>query len=675
MNRYFFKLIFILMSFYFIITNESYACEDYPIAVIVSDPDDNPIFQWVQDTWEIDFDGYYSYDPDNGESPGAGITMYEWWLYYYDGDYDECLESNNYPNYLFSFDPGSESLPTGRYEIGLYVRDDDEINNRSRYPTEYDYRDIFLIDCYAECDTIISHGASMDLYYEISPDIDWSYDAAWVYIMDDDEIIVFAAEIHDLIENEILGPEDEFYGTIQWDGIGNWDYIYYGIHVPPGNYELWMYIECPDGTIINNCEDSFRVWGFNMLPAPIDEHGTKIMISAKHDDSFHTDQQTEDRKVRITVMTNPATANVPVYFQTYDPDDKSSYESDTSGGDNHHTGFEKGDLEEVSGYTTIEDSSLTYGSEHVYAIGVLTDASGVAEVDLKITDQYAGDNYCVYASPDPYTLGEACTDLLIAWKRMYLERDNMYKKGSSLITDFLYDGDSWPDVIYCDDTSNFSIGNHITIFDNNGNSINTDVQLVTSNSLVIDDIDANFDCFSGIKIQSESDTYAATIDYIGMSYGMYPDGSDGGVFVEFVEVDGGTPIPKYTSFPNVNILGDFCSFWFDHLNNSADCVQLVDANSISTGKQGATNNLLNISVIFDYAHTGTDKDKMLKDTVVHELGHQFGVSGYHVDRHINHLNHEGTDQCIMSLNSDQTDNKSEFCTDCIGEVRDQVDPL
>ncbi len=87
-----------------------------------------------------------------------------------------------------------------------------------------------------------------------------------------------------------------------------------------------------------------------------------------------------------------------------------------------------------------------------------------------------------------------------------------------------------------------------------------------------------------------------------------------------------------------------------------------------------------ISNIFDDAHPGVDKDKMLNDTVVHEIGHQFGLEpspGGHVDSNDPYPNHLGLDHddCIMTYHTNNTDEESEFCTDCIDEVRDYEDPL
>ena len=160
-----------------------------------------------------------------------------------------------------------------------------------------------------------------------------------------------------------------------------------------------------------------------------------------------------------------------------------------------------------------------------------------------------------------------------------------------------------------------------------------------------------------------------------MTFGDATTGTDGGVFVEFsTPAESAGPIPKYTLFPNDTVALDFCKYWFGHYANRDNYVQLVAARASSAGWMGGTSADSNISIIALEAHTGIHKEAKMKDTVVHELGHQFGVSGAHVDSNEAYTNHEGTDDCLMTYHSDDTDGISEFCTDCIYEVRDATAP-
>jgi len=156
----------------------------------------------------------------------------------------------------------------------------------------------------------------------------------------------------------------------------------------------------------------------------------RILISTKHDDQYWTvvpttkadkPAQTVDRKVTISAYVvdsknNPA-AGVTVYFRVVDPDpdDPSPYEPDTNPGDNRDGAIQAGTLSAGSDVTVLKTIA---GIEHA-----------VAEVELTITDRYAGDNYTVEASlysnfPADKTLKTA---LLTAWKRLYVEYDKMMR--------------------------------------------------------------------------------------------------------------------------------------------------------------------------------------------------------------------------------------------------------
>lgn len=84
-----------------------------------------------------------------------------------------------------------------------------------------------------------------------------------------------------------------------------------------------------------------------------------------HDNNYPSGFQTEDRKIRITAKVEPAKANANVYFRTYDPDDRSSYETDTKGDDNHEpiradgSTMKRGSLSAVPGYAVIPGSEVS----------------------------------------------------------------------------------------------------------------------------------------------------------------------------------------------------------------------------------------------------------------------------------------------------------------------------
>jgi len=168
------------------------------------------------------------------------------------------------------------------------------------------------------------------------------------------------------------------------------------------------------------------------------------------------------------------------------------------------------------------------------------------------------------------------------------------------------------------------------------------------------------------------------LNLLTKAYGAKTDGTDGGCFVEFKRIlpdKGSASIPKYAEFPidnDVTSMG-FCKHWFNHSGGNNNIFQLVAACKHGDGSLGTTVADQNICFVTVAAHTS---QASLNDTVVHEVGHQFEVSGAHVDSDtLHHPNHKNSDDCIMTYVSDDTDGKSEFCIDnCIKVIRKQSDP-
>jgi len=115
----------------------------------------------------------------------------------------------------------------------------------------------------------------------------------------------------------------------------------------------------------------------------------RVMISTKQDDVYHTEvkttkddkvAQTADGKVKITAHLTPAAASVgkTVYFRVVDPDsdDKSSYETDATKGDNRATADKPGKLSATSDTAVLK----TINGVQVAA----------AEVELTITGKHSG---------------------------------------------------------------------------------------------------------------------------------------------------------------------------------------------------------------------------------------------------------------------------------------------
>ena len=426
-----------------------------------------------------------------------------------------------------------------------------------------------------------------------------------------------------------------------------------------------------------------HVLDVKMHPADGDFAATKIgrvMISTKHDNAYYTNKkttkadkvaQTKDRKVTVTAHITPAAAAVgkTVYFRVVNPDldDKSPYEAGNATGDNRATTDKSGKLSAPSNVAELK----TINGVQVAA----------AEVELTITDRYSGDNYQVECSLDS-GFASICdkTSIMVAWKRIYLEKDNMLKKGATVTSAFATDFDLgiFDDVLTVDDTSDFSVGDNVTVFTSAGATENRTVTAKTATTLTVGDLGIPLPKYSGVKLTADNTSYTAGLDLVDEAYGDTTDGSDGGAFVEFVDAPTGSGnIPKYTSFPNDGDIVSFafCEHWFNNSGSKANLFQIVAANKHADGSFGTTAQAKNICFITtgNFAF-GANNAAAISETTVHEIAHQFQVANGHVDQNVNEKNHANTDECVMSYNRDRDNSIAEFDTDCLYDIRDAVEP-
>jgi hypothetical protein len=131
----------IVLLYLTIMATESYACEIYydPIAII----EDSSYYC----NFASGGGGWFSslsYDPDNGCSPGAGITYFEWWLW--DGSNSYCIDYGQFMSSCYISFPNP-----GYYEVYLYVEDDDG---------SYDYTDEYPYDYYYYCVYVTAIGVA-----------------------------------------------------------------------------------------------------------------------------------------------------------------------------------------------------------------------------------------------------------------------------------------------------------------------------------------------------------------------------------------------------------------------------------------------------------------------------------------------------------------------------------
>ena len=454
----------------------------------------------------------------------------------------------------------------------------------------------------------------------------------------------------------------------------------------------------------------------------------RVLISALHDDLVYPDgkkryytkkattkagkvAQTADAEVVVSAYVVPKAKDVNVYFEVTDPDDKSPYDGKTRPTDpedknpNDNRDAKKKMDGTIGQYNTFQRAALSARSARTTLATINGKRRAVAEITLKITNRHSGDNYLVRAtcanpagkpfdtltgitaSPAPPVVKDMVrhSATMVAWKRVYLEMDRMYKKGGTILQAVGGDADDKPDVIHLDNVSDFKKKDGITIFSPT-TRINTRVISVNAanNTITVPDLNRRFVRFDGVKLRRSDKTFSVPLDYLEMTYGGDTAGTNGGCFVEFKEIlpaRGSTPIPKYTELPDADVSNNgwlFFNHWYNHPGDGTNIFQIVAANYEKNHHNsfGVSKEDLNISYI---TVSSADATHLVKVTTPHEIGHQFGLAvgdNGHVDKNdgIKDPDNEGKGgTCIMDYDKVDTDGYIEFCIKGCYFVRDATD--
>ncbi len=434
----------------------------------------------------------------------------------------------------------------------------------------------------------------------------------------------------------------------------------------------------------------------------------RVLISAMRNDGYHTTAittkagtvaQTQDGKVTVTVHLTPVddAENKTVYFRVVDPAGKSPYAARTNGGDN------QGGPGILSLTQATATRAVINGTE-----------VAAAETILTFTNQHGGNNYQVEASLDANfaeVIGRTC--ILVAWKRVYLEKHRMYQKGATL-TDQCDPNDSvdsdplaevpwwdyWLTVDNKADFANLPVGTAVTIFTSLGGVTPATLREVDPNAQAIKVrvtgnrfADTLVQYMTGVRTSDTTTWNIASDAGIKQAFGDATDGSDGGVFVEFKELPDRADVPKYTVFPNYQVLFyDYCEAWAAAAqgDDRRNVVQLVAA-SRTAGKVPGTDVPYggqakpdrHMAVVFAGEFSN---DALVSHCAAHELGHMWittkgSGNGGHVDNVVQINNWNGDEYCLMSYARKAQGPVSRFCVagdrggTCIYRVRDGADPL
>ena len=398
---------------------------------------------------------------------------------------------------------------------------------------------------------------------------------------------------------------------------------------------------------------------------------------------------TGDSKIFITAHLPKDQVGTTVYFRISDPADGSPYHSGSTN-DNGWGGGSKG--------TAVGTQQATASLANINGSQI-----AAAEITLDVgTD--AGNNFDVEASLKPFNTATAAdiqkTPRLVAWKRYYLEKRNMYKMGLTvfgssskagstiLTTDFLAPTDS---------TTQFTTGYALTIFFRdpilyNGRMVDQIERSVISSTpnptpgrldVEVANIPFAVPQFSGIKFGSEA-TYGLSRSDFNMAYGANTDGSDGGGFAEFKVISERNVPLVYKQHGSASTeFAEYWKYWSPILgstniiaNGSDDFVLGAACTGESryddghTGEVGGlTKSASNISCVY----VQTDGPTWSEEAAVHEIGHQLidKISVAHIDVNINVPSHDGRDNCIMTYppNGNRNDGITEFDELCLKQIR------
>ena len=433
----------------------------------------------------------------------------------------------------------------------------------------------------------------------------------------------------------------------------------------------------------------------------------KVLISAKHGGGYHTTNQTADARVRITASVKPiptaSSTNLVVYFEVTDPDDLSHYEGKSTPGTPNIQGDENPNDNRdtarrmTSGtgadYTAYQNACLTAAGRT--ASVTVTSQTAIAETTLLITDRYSGDNYQVRATTrEPHSRGSfdtrtswttnaphsvssiAESATMIAWKRVYIEQDNMYTLGATITAN----APAGATTLMVDSSADFGVGDAVVVFWPSG-TFNTTITATNANSVTIaNGLPQAVTPYAGIRPQAEPGTYTVDRRYLKQAFGDAPDGSDGGAFIEFMDAPSGSgKVPKYSVFPNSQTELAYATYWYYNLwNKDLNILHLLAARREVSQSLGVHFGIRRSCIIYVLDNTGQQADGSLvmpeiqrEETVSHEIGHRFGLApslggnySYIDGVGNNQLSHDGAEICIMSY--DNVDNViTEFSVECL----------
>lgn len=457
----------------------------------------------------------------------------------------------------------------------------------------------------------------------------------------------------------------------------------------------WLWIVATPGRALAFAQEASTHYGFlanafadeiTRLPDPDIQiepsMPTKVLISNKVTSiPYPSANQTADAQVRIDIVAS--VANARVYLRAIDPTDSAAYVQPVTCGS--VTGCDCG----IQGQMC--DNKDTYanwgfGAGRTKTAYVDTDNNGLGSIILYTTTRYAGDNYQVQASYQALNQGapfsnahiKASSGILTAWKRVFVERDRMFRKGGLLFADFNKDTCS-PNCnkILVYDWATVADGDGIVVFDETttaeaGSEVrtvqgvpvpgppNSGYETVTLNANLTKNYYATSNNGSSPPVPTFSNGRSGGVgvlsgdpEVINGSGARFYDVDMGAIpqayndaFVEFVAPRSGEGAVPYVSeamvdlIENFTLAAGFSQVWFankspvsgDPLrNNRHNYFHLIGAGKnqlsalgFSYGKSGYDADCSYISVgQIEYYYGTPTNEPIVTHTTIHELGHQW----------------------------------------------------
>jgi hypothetical protein len=430
-----------------------------------------------------------------------------------------------------------------------------------------------------------------------------------------------------------------------------------------------------------------------------DGQSGKVLISTRQDDLYYTTAsttaagkpaQTMDTNVTISAYIIPVPpASYPdlkAYFEVIDPDDRSHYEGKPAPG----TPTVQGDVKPNDNRDPIKritwELDGTSKGYHEYqkeclstrwAAPVFVPIGGVprcvAETTLLTTDRHSGDNYRIRATLRDPGVGIStyipCFDTLsaegsnvvstikqsetlIAWKRVYIEQDEMYTLGCT-ITNAAALGDQ---ILEVDSSSDLAKDMLVTIFWNGGSLDTTIDGVLDSRRVQVPALSQSIPVSSGIRPLNHTATVTISQQYLPQAFGSLPDGSDGGAFIEFKPVPSGSgKTPKYKYMPGApqDRFIDYYGHWFDNKSQFWSNVLYLLAGH-DAQDNGWCKPIASVCIVLTVGRTEMSQ----RETVVHEIGHRFvresdvGKGDYaYLEKLTNKKSHDGSEYCVMNYSN------------------------